>query len=108
MNAEIRILQSGRWTLVLVSLLGIRVAAAQPGQPTAATVLGNVQQFYANATHMTSQFRQVVTNTTFNRTKTSDGKLWVAKPMQFRFDYLKKQQTGVTVARTFAFDGTTL
>jgi outer membrane lipoprotein-sorting protein len=91
-----------------VSILGIGAAAAQPGPPTAATVLGNVQQRYANASHLTAQFRQVVTYATFNTTKTSDGKLCVAKPVQFRFDYLKKQQSAVTVARTFAFDGSTL
>jgi outer membrane lipoprotein carrier protein len=57
---------------------------------------------------MTAQFRQVVTNATFNTTKTSNGKLWVAKPVRFRWDYFKTKQNVVTVAKTFAFDGTTL
>lgn len=94
--------------MVIATFLAIRVAGAQPAQPSAATVLANVQQFYATASHMTAQFRQVVTYATFNTTKASDGKLWVAKPTQFRWDYLKKKQNVVTVAKTFAFDGTTL
>lgn len=94
--------------MVLATFLAIGAAGAQPARPSAATVLANVQQFYANASHMTAQFRQVVTNATFGTTKASDGKLWVAKPVQFRWDYLEKKQNVVTVAKTFAFDGTTL
>jgi outer membrane lipoprotein carrier protein len=93
-------------------VVGIAVFAgtvdAQPSPPSAATVLGNVQQFYANASHLTALFRQVVTNATFNTTKTSNGKLWVAKPSQFRWDYLEKAHGTVTAIKTFAFDGTTL
>ncbi|MDX2091778.1 MAG: outer membrane lipoprotein carrier protein LolA [Kofleriaceae bacterium] len=84
------------------------IAFAQPAPPSAPTVLGNVQKFYANANHLTAQFKQVVTNSTFNTTKTSNGKLWVAKPTQFRWDYLDKARGAVTVTRTFVFDGTTL
>ena len=75
---------------------GHRRGPAQPAQPTAATLLANVQQFYVNVSHLTAQFRQVITNATFNTTKTSDGTLWVAKPTRFRCDYLKKKQNSVT------------
>ena len=92
--------------LVVVGLAGS--AAAQPSAPNATTVLGNVQRFYANASHLTAQFRQVVTNTTFHMSRTSNGGLWVAKPALFRWDYLEKTHGQVAVAKTFAFDGTTL
>jgi len=83
-------------------------ATAQPSAPSAAAVLGDVQQYYATANQLTAQFRQVVTNATFNSTQTNNGKLWVAKPALVRWDYLDKTRGGVTVSRTFAFNGTTL
>jgi outer membrane lipoprotein-sorting protein len=97
---------AGALAVVLTVLIG--TAAAQPSPPSAAAVLGNVQQFYANASHLTALFRQVVTNTTFNTTRTSNGKLWVAKPALFRLDYFEKTRGVVNVSKTFAFDGTTL
>jgi outer membrane lipoprotein-sorting protein len=83
-------------------------AAAQTSPPSAATVLGNIQQYYATASHLTAQFRQVVTNVAYSQTRKSDGKLWVAKPALFRVDYLAQAHGVVTVSKTFAFDGTTL
>ncbi len=94
--------------LTLASTLVSGAVGAQPAPPSAGAVLANVQQFYANAHHLTAQFRQVVTNTTFNTSKASDGRLWVAKPVQFRWDYVAKKQRAVNVIKTFAFDGTTL
>lgn len=94
--------------VVVVAIVLAGSAAAQPAAPSAATVLGNAQQYYASANHLTAQFKQVVTNATFNTTQTSNGKLWVAKPTQFRWDYMEKARSAVTVTRTFVFDGTTL
>lgn len=81
--------------------------ASTPAPLTASAVLANVQQYYANANQLTAQFRQVVTNATFNSTQTSDGTLWVAKPAQFRWDYLQKKNKRVNVTKTFIFDGQT-
>jgi len=82
-------------------------ASAQPATPSPAVVLANVQQYYANANQLTARFRQIVTNATFNTTKTSDGTLWVAKPAQFRWDYAQKKQGRVSISKTFIFDGQT-
>ncbi len=56
---------------VLVLVLATSVASAQ--SPSASTVLANVQQYYANTSQLTASFRQTVTNSTFNNSKTSDG-----------------------------------
>jgi outer membrane lipoprotein-sorting protein len=90
---------------VLVMLLAAPAAAQTP---SAATVLANVQNLYANANQLSASFRQTVTNATFNTTKTSDGRIWVLKPSSFRFDYLEKHNGSVVVTRSFIFDGSTL
>jgi outer membrane lipoprotein carrier protein len=91
---------------VLVVMLAAPVASAQ--SPSAATVLANVQHYYASADQLTASFRQTVTYATFDRTKVSDGRLWVLKPSDFRWDYLEKRNGSVSVTKTFVFDGTTL
>ena len=90
-----------------LAVLAAKVADAQ-SPASAATVLGNVQQYYAKAQQLTAVFRQTVTNATFNTSKTSDGQLWVLKPDEFRWDYTAKRNGGVVVIKTFVFDGTTL
>lgn len=93
--------------LVIAGLAG--TVGASPAAPNPAAVLARVQQFYAHASHLTALFQQVVTNATFNTTKKSDGKLWVAKPSSFRWDYYEKTSGGVVkVSKTFIFDGKTL
>jgi outer membrane lipoprotein-sorting protein len=89
--------------VAVVLALFARSAAAQP-PPSAATVLANVQQFYANANQLTSRFRQTVTNATFHASKTSEGELWVLKPAHFRFDYRTKGNGHVIVTRSFIFE----
>ena len=96
----------GCWVLAVI--LAISNVAAAQSPPTAATVLANVQQFYANTQQLTASFRQTVTNATFNTTKTTDGRLWVAKPSSFRWDYSAARQGGVVFTKNFIFDGTTL
>jgi len=91
---------------VLATMLAAPVASAQ--SPSATTVLANVQHFYSSANQLTATFRQTVKNATFNTTKTSDGRLWVLKPSDFRWDYFEKHGGAVTVVRSFIFDGTTL
>jgi outer membrane lipoprotein carrier protein len=91
---------------VLVMMLAAPVASAQA--PSAATVLANVQHFYAKANQLTASFRQTVTHAAFDDAQTSDGRLWVRKPSDFRFDYLQKHGGTVTVTKTFVFDGSTL
>ena len=107
---QARDMRTGRTgALVVIAVVALVAAtAAQPSTPAAATVLGNVQRFYANANHLTAAFRQVVTNATFNTRTTSTGNLWVAKPALFRWDYQEKIGDAVRLSKTFVFDGTTL
>ena len=93
--------------LVLMVMMS-SVAGAQPAAPTAQAALANVQKFYANASQLTAEFHQVVTNQAFGTSSSSDGKLWVAKPSLLRADYYAKQRAAVTVTKTFIFDGTTV
>ena len=98
-----------RWSWVACALaIAVGAADAQPTTRNASTVLASVQHYYTSTNQLTAVFRQVVTNTTFGSTHSSDGKLWVAKPDKFRFDYMQKMGSTVNVAKTFAFDGTTL
>lgn len=95
--------------LAIAAFLASAVSAqSAPTPPSAATVLSNVQQYYANATQLSALFRQTVTNATFGSTKISDGQLWVLKPTYFRFDYMTKQQKTLVTTKAFVFDGTSL
>ena len=101
---------------VAVILFSLVIASASLAQSTgsastalpatAESVLSSVQQYYANTKQLTAQFRQTVTNATFGTEKHSDGKLWVAKPAMFRWDYLHKNPRP-TVTKSFIFDGQT-
>lgn len=82
-------------------------SASAPAALTAPGVLANVQQYYASAKQLTASFRQVVTNATFNTKKTSVGSLWVAKPSNFRWDYVQKNHGVAKVVRSFVSDGQT-
>jgi outer membrane lipoprotein-sorting protein len=100
--------RAGRVLLVIAAVLVPGVAVAEPAPPSAATMLANVQQFYAKANHLAAQFHQSVTNAMTNITKVSNGELWVATPAQLRWDYLEKRPAGVKRSKTFVFDGATL
>jgi outer membrane lipoprotein-sorting protein len=91
---------------VLVIAFASTTAAAQA--PSAATVLANVQQFYAKTKQLTATFRQTVTLATYNTSNTSDGHLWVLKPSDVRADYVVKRHGAVVITKSFVFDGATL
>lgn len=117
--------------ILLRAILGLTpapapIAPAVPAQPaivysiplvgapgaTAATdanaVVDNVQKFYATVKHVTSSFRQAVTNDTFGSTKTSDGTVWIMKPGKMRWDYLEKKAQKTQVKKSFISNGTNL
>jgi outer membrane lipoprotein carrier protein len=71
-------------------------------------VLDQVQKFYAGIKHVTSQFRQSVTNDMLGSTKTSDGTVWIMKPGKMRWDYLEKKKDRVEVTKSFISNGTNL
>jgi outer membrane lipoprotein-sorting protein len=93
---------------VLVMALVSSIAGAQAQTPSAATVLANVQQFYAGTNQLSAAFRQTTSNATFGTSQTSDGHVWVMKPSSFRVDYMEKRNGVVSIAKSFIFDGTTL
>src|SRR5437588_4330528 len=76
---------------------------------TADAAVSNIQAFYANIKQVTAQFRQTVKNNTFGTEKTSDGKVWLAKPGKMRWDYYEtKKGGGTTTKKSFISNGTTL
>ena len=77
------------------------------GRLNANQVVDKVQGFYKNTRHLTANFRQKVTNTTFGRTTTSDGKVYLEKPGKMRWTYAhKNKRTGkVSVNKEFISDG---
>jgi outer membrane lipoprotein carrier protein len=94
-------------------------AKAQPPAPppvtapaaklTAVDVVNDVQKFYANIKQVTAQFRQTVKNSTFGTEKTSDGKVWLAKPGKMRWDYYEVKKGAQTqTKKSFISNGTTL
>jgi outer membrane lipoprotein-sorting protein len=92
---------------ILVAIATASTASAQP-QPSAPTVLANVQKFYASAKQMTAKFRQDVTNGTFNQTQATAGNLYVLKPSDLRFDYLIAKQGGSALDKSFVLGGSTM
>jgi len=92
------------WLCVMATTLAAHLASAQ--SPSATTVLANVQHFYSSANQLTAAFRQTVNNATFNTSKTSDGRLWVLKPSDFRWDYYEKRNGAVALGKSFIVDGT--
>jgi outer membrane lipoprotein-sorting protein len=100
------IMRLGRAIGIAVMFVSVTAAAQQapstPSTPSAATVLANVQAFYASQTQMTADFHQVVTQAAFGNTGVTDGSVRVAKPALFRFDYLSKKKTAT---KSFIFDG---
>jgi outer membrane lipoprotein-sorting protein len=87
--------------IVIAAMFVSTTAAAQPA-PSAATVLANVQAFYASQHQMTAAFHQVVTQAAFGTTAVTDGSVRLAKPDRFRFDYLSKKNIAT---KSFIFDG---
>jgi outer membrane lipoprotein carrier protein len=75
-------------------------APATKASPEA--IVAGVQRYYQNTSKLQATFRQRYQNTTFVKTTTSDGKLYIEKPGKMRWDYLKPDKT------LYISDGTTL
>jgi outer membrane lipoprotein carrier protein len=89
--------------LALFAVLSPAVAKAPPPPAlTAAELVAKVQAYYATTQKLRAEFRQEYTNTTFGRSSTSDGLVYIAKPGKMRWDYQKPE------AKYFISDGTTL
>jgi outer membrane lipoprotein carrier protein len=84
----------------MFALLSIFFALNSPAK--ADDVVKKVQTYYAQTQKLKADFRQEYTNSTFGKTSSSDGKVYVAKPGKMRWDYSKPE------AKYFISDGTTL
>ncbi len=95
-------------TAPIVAAPGGPAAAASAPSNKAAETVDQVQKFYASINQVTSQFRQSVTNTTFDTTKTSDGKLYIQKPGKMRWDYVDKKKDKTYFKKSFISNGSYL
>lgn len=82
--------------------------ASATAAPNAANVVQQVQSFYAGIQQVSAKFRQTVHNQTFGTDKTSDGRVWLAKPGKMRWDYSEKKGNDVIPKKSFISNGTTL
>ena len=73
-----------------------------PPALTAPQVVASVQKFYLNTQKLKADFKQTYTNTTYGRSSTSTGKVYVQKPGKMRWDYATPER------KHFISDGTTL
>src|SRR5688572_22702949 len=83
-----------------------KIAIEPPAAPrlSADAVVGKVQAFYVGTQSLKAKFRQEYTNTTFGKTSTSDGVLWIKKPGKMRWDYHKRRK----LQKSFISDGVLL
>lgn len=82
----------------------VMVLAGVAHADEASDVLAKAQKFYAGADHLTASFGQETTNKVFGKTDTSQGRVFIRKPGNVRFDYSNKKGT---LVKTLAFDGKT-
>lgn len=84
-------------------------ATTATSQASANDAVDSVQKFYSGIKQVTALFRQTVKNSTFGTEKTSDGKLWLAKPGKMRWDYYETKKGAQTqTKKSFISNGTTL
>jgi outer membrane lipoprotein carrier protein len=95
-------------SLPLVAGPAATAATATATAPNAASVVQQVQSFYAGIQQVTADFRQTVFNSTFGTQKDSDGAVYLAKPGKMRWDYKERKGNDVIPKKSFISDGTTL
>ncbi len=74
--------------LLLATTGGGHAAAAPGGQPVG-KVVAKMQAFYHQTRDLKGKFKQVFTDTLYNRKRTSYGYLYVRKPGMMRWNYVK-------------------
>ncbi len=111
MKARGRLCVSG----LMFAMSCVSSARPKPRAPVAslnaATVLGNVERHYANASQLRAQFREVTASGSFqDAVQTRQGIVLVLKPAKVRFDYLVRteRRNAAAVTETVIFDGSTL
>jgi outer membrane lipoprotein carrier protein len=83
---------------------GSAVGAA--ATPSAATVLREVQKFYAGTKQLSAKFSQRVINKAFGKPSDSSGNVYLAKPGKMRWDYSDKKRK--VAKKSFISNGTYL
>jgi outer membrane lipoprotein carrier protein len=81
--------------VVATAWLGLVGQARAESAQTAATVLEEVQRFYAGTKQLTAKFGQKVTNKAFGKPGESGGNVYLTKPGKMRWDYSDKKGKGV-------------
>jgi outer membrane lipoprotein carrier protein len=83
-------------TLLLCLLPAVTAGAARPA---VGEVIAKVQTFYQQTKDLKGPFKQVFTDTLYNRQRTSYGYLYVKKPGMMRWNYVKPEK------KSFIADG---
>ncbi|MCC6746763.1 MAG: outer membrane lipoprotein carrier protein LolA [Deltaproteobacteria bacterium] len=78
--------------LLLLALCGPTLARAAAPQPPVTEVVAKMQAFYAKTKDLKSAFKQVYTDTLYNRKRTSYGYLYVKKPGMMRWNYVQPEK----------------
>lgn len=87
---------------LIVAVLLLWAPANAADKPKVETVVQNMQAFYAQTVDLKSKFKQVYSDTLYNRTRTSYGSVLVKKPGMMRWDYNKPER------KSFIADGKVL
>jgi outer membrane lipoprotein carrier protein len=90
-----------RLALILATLL-LSAPAYAVEKPEVKEVVQKMQAFYAKTVDLKSKFKQVYTDTLYNRKRTSYGSVLVKKPGMMRWDYHKPER------KSFIADGKVL
>lgn len=83
--------------LLLLSPIGTSLAA--PSKLTVAEVTNRMQNFYNKTKDLKGEFKQVYSDTLYNRQRTSYGYVYVKKPGMMRWNYVKPEK------KSFIADG---
>jgi outer membrane lipoprotein carrier protein len=89
-------------TLLAAALALLAPQAALAARPPEKEVVAKMQAFYDKAKDVKGKFKQVYTDSLYNRQRTSYGYLYVKKPGMLRFNYVKPER------KSFIADGKVL
>lgn len=89
-----------RYALIVSMLL--LAAPARAARPPVKEVVAKMQAFYNTAKDLKGKFKQVYTDSLYNRKRTSYGYLYVKKPGMMRWNYVKPER------KSFIADGKVL
>jgi outer membrane lipoprotein carrier protein len=83
----------------LIMALGLVASTASAASPPVKEVVAKMQAFYLKTKDLKGNFKQVYTDTLYNRERTSYGYLYVRKPGMMRWNYVKPEK------KSFIADG---